>query len=164
MIRSRAIGGRLVQGLRTKYFPKSRINQGLISVGPWINIVLLIIMCLMLANRLVVQPGYTVALPVSDAGGGARPGMLAILKHFNAASGGTRAAERVFFDDDSFVVGNEKQMELLRQKVRESVVSGGEVSLLLFADKEISNDTLVRVFTVFREAGIESVSLAVSKD
>ena len=163
MIRDRAIGGRLVQGLRTKYFPKSRINQGLISIGPWINIVLLIIMFLMLNSRLVVQSGYTVDLPVSNPGGGARPAMFAIVKHFSAA-GGTRAADRIFFDDDSFVIGNEKQMDLLRQKVRDSVISRGEASLLLFAGREISNETLVGIFTVMREAGVESVSLAVSQD
>jgi biopolymer transport protein ExbD len=163
MIRDRAIGGRLVQGLRTKYFPKSRINQGLISIGPWINIVILIIMFLMLNSRLVVQPGYTVDLPVSDPGGGARPAMLAVVKHFSAA-GGTRAADRIFFADDSFVVGNQKQMDLLRQKVHEAAVSRGESSMLLFAGREISNETLVGIFTILREAGVESVSLAVSQD
>jgi biopolymer transport protein ExbD len=85
MIREKAIGGRLVQGLRTKYFPKSRINQGLISVGPWINIILLIIMFLMLNGRLVVQSGYTVDLPRSGAVSGVRPSLVAIIKNFDAA-------------------------------------------------------------------------------
>jgi biopolymer transport protein ExbD len=163
MIREKAIGGRLVQGLRTKYFPKSRINQGLISVGPWINIILLIIMFLMLNGRLVVQSGYTVDLPRSGAVSGVRPSLVAIIKHFDAA-GNIEAGERVFFNDDSFVLGNERQMSLLHERLRESLLHEDDASLLLFADKDVSNETLARIFFLLREAGIESVSLAVSQE
>ncbi len=163
MIRDKAIGGRLVQGLRTKYFPKSRINQGLISVGPWINIILLIIMFMMLNNRLVVQSSYTVNLPQAGPGNGVRPALLAVIKHFEAA-GRFEAGERVFFDDDSFLLGNEIQMNLLGQRLRAAVATEKEASLLLFADKKVSNDTLSKVFLVLRESGIESVSLAVDQD
>lgn len=163
MIREKAIGGRLVQGLRTKYFPKSRINQGLISVGPWINIILLIIMFLMLNGRLVVQSAYTVDLPKSAAVSGVRPSLVAIIKHFEAA-GDSQESERVFFNDDSFVIGNEKQMSLLHDRIRESRLNENDASLLLFADKDVSNETLASMFLLLREAGIESVSLAVSQE
>ncbi len=163
MIRDKAIGGRLVQGLRTKYFPKSRINQGLIGVGPWVNILLLALMFVLLGSRLVVQSGYTVDLPEHGSQIGVKPALLAVVKHFSEA-GGRAAAERVFFNDDSFVIGNQKQMEALRDRIREAAQAEDDASILLFSDKEISNDTLVRVFHVLREAGIESVSLAVSED
>ena len=70
----------------------------------------------------------------------------------------------MFFNDDSFLLGNEIQMNLLEQRLREAVAVKGEASLLLFADKKVSNDTLSKVFLVLREAGIESVSLAVDQD
>jgi len=163
MSRDRAIGGRLVQGLRTKYFPKSRINQGLISIAPWINIILLIIMFMMMGGRLVVQSAYTVELPVGEVDTGGKPALLAVVKHF-AVAGGTEAPERIFFEDESFVIGNEVQMKALLQRLKQAAAREGDPSILLFADREISNDTLVGLFGLLREAGIESVSLAVARD
>ena len=163
MIREKAIGGRLVQGLRTKYLPKSRINQGLISIGPWVNILLLILMFVLMGSRLIVQSGYTVDLPAHGSELGVKPALLAVVKHFSKA-GGREAAERVFFEDDSFVISNEKQMMSLGRRIKEAAQREGEASILLFSDKDISNDTLVKIFRVLREAGIESVSLAVSED
>ena len=34
---------RPTNGLRTRFFPKSRIGQGLISMAPWVDLVLLIV-------------------------------------------------------------------------------------------------------------------------
>lgn len=163
MIRDKAIGGRLVQGLRTKYFPKSRINQGLISVGPWVNVVLLIIMFMMLNNRLVVQASYKVDLPSAKVDSGIRPDLVAVVRHFPPA-GDFEAGERIFFKDESFLLGNERQMTALRSRLSAVVGGGSEASILLYADGNISNDTLARIFNILRESGIESVSLAVMSE
>jgi biopolymer transport protein ExbD len=163
VIREKAIGGRLVQGLRTKYFPKSRINQGLISVGPWINIILLVVMFMMLNNRLVVQAAYTVDLPTVASVSGVQPSFVAIIKHFEAA-GDLGSSERVFFNDDSFVFGNEQQMLLLGRRLRESVTKEQKSDILLFADKDVTSDTLSSIFLLLRSSGIDSVSLAVSQE
>ena len=163
MIRDHIVSGRLVQGLRTKYFPKSRINQGLISIGPWINIVLLVMMFMMLNNRMVVQSGYTVDLPAVGSVSAVQPSLLAVVKYFEAA-GDFEAGERVFFQDDAFVLGNDRHMGLLRNKLKEAAAQKDASSLLLYADKEVSNERLAQIFLVLREAGIESVSLALSKD
>lgn len=163
MIRDKAIGGRLVQGLRTKYFPKSRINQGLISVGPWVNIVLLIVMFMMLNNRLVVQSSYKIDLPAAGVDSGIRPNLVAVVRHFPPA-GDFEAGERMFFKDESFLLGNARQIDALKARLSDVVGREAEASLLLYADKNISNDTLARIFNLLSEAGVESVSLAVLSD
>ena len=58
MIGAGKLRTRTAAELRTRYFPKSRIGQGLISVAPWVNIVLLLIFLLLLDRKSVIQPGY----------------------------------------------------------------------------------------------------------
>lgn len=160
MIRDRGIGGRLVQGLRTKYFPRTRINQGLISIGPWINMVLLLFMFLFLSQRVVVQRGYTVNLPRVGSVSGEGLGLVAVVRHFDVSSGGG-VSDRLFFNDESFVPGHEVQTKLLRQRLREEMARTGKSAVTVYVDRDVATETLSMLFEVFQSAGVESVSIAV---
>jgi biopolymer transport protein ExbD len=95
-------------GLRTKYVPRSRIGQGLISVAPWVDVVLLIVFFLLVGSRVVLQPGVVVALPEGPFTEGTRPGLIAVV--LSVGGEGGRREEIVFFDDERFRMGDVRQL------------------------------------------------------
>lgn len=147
-------------GLRTRYFPKSRIAQGFISVAPWVNIALLFVFFSLLDLKMVLKPGVTVDLPKMPFREGGGPGamMLVITSVPSTDTGGRE--EIVFFDDERFRIKNAEQLERLRQAMSASRTKRPGVDIVIQADQRVLHGTVVNIMNCATEAGIGRVVVA----
>lgn len=148
-----------LSGLRTRFFPKSRIGQGLISLAPWLNILVLLMFFLLVFSQIVVQPGYVVDLPAAPFGDGLRPLVTAVVLSLEPTGDGERE-EVVFFDDVRFKVGHDKQWDRLKQAMAEFLRQRPGADLTVLADSRVRYGTLVHLITLAKDAGIERINLA----
>jgi biopolymer transport protein ExbD len=163
LVRTMIFAGKLrttaAADLRTRYSPKSRIGHGLISVAPWVNIVLLMIFMLMLDRKFVLQPGYVVDLPRGPFRAGTRSELAVIVRSVSQASSGARK-ELVYFNDQRFLVNDAEQMKNLQNALARCPIESKVAGLVVFADTHVNVDTLVKVFNMAMEVGIRKVNVA----
>lgn len=150
---------RTVSGLRTRYVPRVRLGGGLLTVAPWIDIVLLIVLFGLLDARLVIQPGVTIRMPEAEVSGGARPRLVAVVLAVGSRAAGTRR-EIVFFDDVRFLCGDEAQMRGLEEEFAERAAGHDNADLVVQADADIPHGTVMNIVSRALNAGFQRVSLA----
>lgn len=148
-----------VTGLRTRYFPKSRIGQGLIGVAPWINVALLLFGVLLLNSKLVLQPGVVINLPRGPFKEGTGFEMVAAILSVSGTSGGGRD-EMIFFNDQRYRVKNADQMKSLKQAFAMRLREHHDASLIIQADQRVPHGTVVDVMNMALEVGIRQVNIA----
>jgi len=158
MIRKTIVSSQALSGLRTRYFPKSRIGQGLVSMAPWLNIVLLLIFFAILDARFVLQPGVVIQLPEAPFAEGLRSGLTAVVLSLETGVPGVRE-EAVIFDDARFQVSNASQMKRLKQALTAGAYQHPSWGLVILADRHAQVDTVIRLMDMAREAGIKTVNL-----
>ena len=81
-------------GLRTRYAPRCRINQGLIVGAPWIDLLLVVGMFVLFEAKLVVRPGVVIDVPDAALTDGLHGGMIAVALRVKPAGRGQRRASR----------------------------------------------------------------------
>lgn len=145
--------------LRTRFSPKSRIGQGLVSMAPWMDVVLLLILFLLLEGRLVLQPGLVVELPAAPFTDGARPGLVAVIISAGSGSRGGRE-DMVFFDDERFVMGDSTQMQALKASLLRNMKRREEDVLTIQADRRVPHGTVQEVIQAALDAGARKVNIA----
>ena len=148
---------RTVSGLRTRFFPKSRIGQGLISMAPWVNILLLIILFVLLDTKLVVQPGRVVELPDVPFFDGTRSLMTAVVV---AGQTAVPADDVVFFDDVPYSLGKVAHVDMLRNALSRYSARHADADLVIQADHRASYGTVMKLIEMARAVGIARVNLA----
>ena len=148
-----------VTGLRTRFFPKSRIGQGLIGVAPWVNLVLLLFCFLLLNARLVVQPGVIINLPRAPFKEGSGFEMVASVLSVAGAGGGARE-EFVWFNDQRYRVKSEEQMRTLKQALAMRQRDHQDANLVIQADQSVPHGTVVNLMNMALEVGIRQVNIA----
>jgi len=146
-------------GLRTRFSPKSRVGQGLVSMAPWIDIVLLFFVFLFIDGKFVLQPGAVIELEEAEFVDGLRPGEMLVVTSVKASKKGARD-EMVFFDDVRFLVAQEEQMSGLQEAFRRTVRKRPETGLTIHADKQVEHGTIMRLLSMAKRAGIKRVNLA----
>jgi biopolymer transport protein ExbD len=158
MLRKTFISTHTVSGLRTRYFPKSRIGQGLISLAPWLNIGLLVAFFVLLDARFVLQPGVVMQLPQAPFTDGSRSRLTAVILSADAGPAGGRE-ETVIFNDAYFRVAQPAQMAALRTELGSAAANHPQWGLTILADRHVNLDTLVRVLGLAREVGIREANI-----
>ena len=164
MITKSIIHASTVSGLRTRFVPKSRIGQGLISIAPWVDIILIAIFFIIMNNHYILQPGVSIELPRTEVLEGSSSTLVAILKSVESIQG-NRAEEILFFNDERFVVRNDQQMNQFRDRLQNIHPNRAEDGLVLFADASISHGTVTRIMNLARSAEpIRRVTLAIDRN
>ncbi|MFC1462474.1 ExbD/TolR family protein [Verrucomicrobiota bacterium] len=146
-------------GLRTRFSPKSRVGQGLVSMAPWVDIILLFLVFLFIDGKFVLQPGAVIELEEAEFVGGLRAGAMLVVTSVKASPKGARD-EMVFFDDVRFLVAQEEQMENLQKAFRGTVIKRPETDLTIHADKQVEHGTIMKLLGMAKRAGIKRVNLA----
>lgn len=150
---------RTVSGLRTRYFPRFRVGQGLLSIGPWLDVVLLVIFFALLNSRFVLQPGVIVELPEAPFRNGSQSGLVVVVLSFRGPHHGGRQ-EVLFFEDERFPVGQEARMREFQTALAARAARAAEPHLIIQADRRVDHGTVVRLMNIAREAGIRNVNVA----
>lgn len=159
MIRKENLSGQTVSGLRTRYFPKSRIGHGLISMAPWFDVVLLMIFFVLIDAKFVLQPGVVIELPEAPVSHGFRSRLRAVVMSTEGLSAGSRE-ETIFFDDERFIVKDEQQLKKLKNRIAKRSAAYPDSGLIILADSHVQHGTLVKLFNMAREVGIKEVNVA----
>ncbi len=150
-----------ITGLRTRFFPKSRIGHGLVSVAPWLDVLLLLFFFTLLQSSasFILQPGVIVELPQSEFTGGSHPDMIAVVLYAGGV-GGMPGQEVVFFDDERFVLNKPGEIERFKEALALSGGGGKKQELVFEADKRVKHGTMVKLMNIAIEVGIERVNFA----
>ncbi|MBN2302723.1 MAG: biopolymer transporter ExbD [Lentisphaerae bacterium] len=151
---------RLVSGLRTRFFPKSRIGHGLISLAPWLNIAVLLFMFISLDGKFVTQhQGMVVELPEMPFRNGSRSGLIVVVLSVEKP-GGIGREETVFFDDARYMVKSVEDME----KLKTAFIAGNkrhpDADLVVKADKNVQYGTIMLLCEMAQSVGIKNINLA----
>jgi biopolymer transport protein ExbD len=144
-------------GLRTRFFPRGRVGQGLVAVAPWVDIVLLVLLFSLVESKIVLQPGVVVSLPAAPFADGTRSSLIAVVL---AVGGGAAKEEIVFFDDQRYTVSDAKAMENLKYALARACAAKGEDGLIIQADQRVSHGAIVALMNMALEVGLKKVNLA----
>ncbi|MBL7114752.1 MAG: biopolymer transporter ExbD [Kiritimatiellae bacterium] len=148
-----------VSGLRTRYVPKNRINQGLVSVAPWLDVILVLIMFVLFNGTLVLHPGVVMDMPTDSFRDGTKGGMPAVVLSVKTRTG-EQAKELVFFDDERFQFDRSEDMTRLKSAFRSRLGGVGGVPLVIHADARVEHGTIMNLVNMAGEAGVSRVNVA----
>jgi biopolymer transport protein ExbD len=146
--------------LRTRYFPRSRIGQGLISLCPWTDLVLLLVLFLLIDARIVLQPGVVVELPPAPFLDGTQMGLVAVVLSVDNP-GVAERQEIVYFDDERFLADNPEQMHRLQLVLALRSHERPDAALVIQADRRVTHGTIMDLANLARGVGLKKVNVAV---
>lgn len=148
-----------VSGLRTRFSPRSRLGHGVVSMAPWVDLILVLVFFMLLRDRYLIEPGVVMELPAAPLRGGAPAGMVAMVLSMESEVPGARE-EVVVFNDQRYRVANDQQMALLQEAIARASAGDGAGLLLLEADARVAHGTLVRLYAMARDVGLKEVNVA----
>jgi biopolymer transport protein ExbD len=149
----------LTTGLRMRYRPAARIHGALIFVAPWIDLLLILGMFVLFNGTMVVQPGAVVRLPVAPFRDGVQGGMVAVVLAIDPTPG-QGGGELVFFDDERFRVGGDDDVDRLRHALAAEARRQPWAPLVIQADGDVKQSTVMLLVRLASEAGIADACLA----
>lgn len=131
--------------LHGRYRPERRLSKGLLDAAPLVDVVLLLLLFFIINTSFVLQPGIQIDLPVTSFQSGISYGSLVV----------TIAQEgMVFFNDERTT------LEGLGPIFMQAAHDDPEAGLLIEADGRVQHGTLVHVYNMATEAGLQHVTLA----
>ncbi len=131
--------------LRRRYPLRLRLAKGVIGAVPLADLTFLVLMFIILNSWIVLRPGVFLELPDSHFVSGAHMG----------ASVVTMSREGLIFFNDERI-----SLDELPQRLTASVRRASDSVLVIEADRRITHEKLIRVYTIAKSAGFEEVLLA----
>ena len=151
-------GGRGQSGLRTRYVPRARIGRGLLSLAPWLDVVLLALFFALTGQTIRLQPGVVVQLPRGAFREGTIDELVVVVLSIRDPA--TRRTEDiVFFDDVRYRLRSADQAERLQQALRARARKEGGVALVVQADRDVRHGAVTDLMEMALDAGIERVNI-----
>jgi biopolymer transport protein ExbD len=161
MTETRKTSGWTANRLRTRFVPKSRIRHGLVSMSPWLDLVLILLFFLFTESRILLQPGIVVELPAATFEEGVETGMIAVVVALDRPEG---RSEIVFFDDEPYAVDDEIRMTELKVALADYRKGHTDTALTLYADRTVSHGTVSRLVQMARGVGVERVNMGMQAE
>jgi biopolymer transport protein ExbD len=149
----------VANGLRARYFPRSRVGHGLIVLGPWISVLLLLGLYWVVNSQRMLHPGVVVDLPSAAFTEGVPSGMIAVVLSVPGGRVGEHQ-EIIFFDDERFIVGGAGQLQALKHAMAVRLKQHPNASLIIQADRRILHGTVVDLISAAKDVGVRRVDLA----
>ncbi len=125
-----------------------QLAKGRIDPAPMVDIVFLLLIFIALSSPYVVQPGLAIDLT------SARPNV-------NSFQGVVLTVSR---DDLMFFSNQKTNLEGLRSVLERAAAQSRNQTLVIKADRRVSNDTIIQIFSIAREAGFSAVNWATRPD
>lgn len=123
-----------------------QISKGLIDAAPLVNVVFLLLLFFVLNSQFVMQSGFPVVLPSS--------GELPVRNSFQSLVVTVARDDLLFFNEQPLPI------DKLEQALREAVQQGRGRELIIKADRQVSNGTVVEIMSAANRAGITMVNMA----
>ena len=131
--------------LTRRYRPGQRVPRGFVDVASVIDVVLLLFLFMLCNSSFVLQPGISLELPTAEFTNGATYGSIVV----------TLSQEGLLFFNDERVTFDELKSALVK-----AVSDGDKHTLLIEADAKVQFESLVNIYNLASEHGIQEVVLA----
>ncbi len=151
-------GGWSASGLRLRFRPSCRVGQGLMTVAPWIDIVLVILLFYYVTQSFLVTPGVFVKLPEGPFVEGVRHGVPIVLLSVEGEEGVNCS---LFFDEVRYRLGDIDRELAFSRAIEAYIHHGGRTEAVLHADERSPHGMVMRAVNLARSAGIRFVSVTV---
>ena len=151
-------GGWSASGLRMRFRPASRICQSFMTVSPWLDVILVVLLFVFVSGELLVSPGMPVKLPEGPFVEGVRHGVPMVLVAVEKDDG---VSCLIFFDEDRYRLGDNDRELAFAQAVESYVSRSGVAKAVLHADERVPHGMVVRAVNLARSAGIRLVNITV---
>lgn len=161
MTSARKGSGWKASALRTRFVPKSRIRHGIVSMSPWLDLILLMVFCLLIESRILLQPGVVVELPSGTFETGVETGMIAVVVTLDTPTG---VREMVFFDDEPYAVDDPSRMDALAAAFADFRQTHDETVLTVYTDRNVAHGTVSRLVQVARSVGLQRINMGTRPD
>lgn len=149
-----------VEGLRTRFKPRSRVSGLFLQVVPWIDIVLVAALAYFACNRTTIQHGKTFELPKATTREGLLENAIPVIMLLTADGGDTL----VFVGDDRLELDDAGFPFKLKERIRDRMHLTNVHDMLLMADRRIPHGDVIRLVNLARESGISRVSVSVKPE
>jgi biopolymer transport protein ExbD len=127
-----------------------QVSKGLVDAAPLVNLVFLLLLFFVLNSQFVMQPGVSVSLTsLNDVPMKASFQSLVV----------TVARDDLLFFDDRLV-----PMDKLEQTLHDAVQQGRGHELIIKADKQVAQGTVMEIMGAAVRAGIPMVNIAARPD
>ena len=123
-----------------------QISKGLVDAAPLVNVVFLLLLFFVLNSQFVMQSGFPVVLPSS--------GEYPVRTSFQSLVVTVARDDLLFFNEQPLLI------DKLEQALREAVQQGRGRELIIKADRQVSNGTVVEIMSAANRAGITMVNMA----
>lgn len=144
--------------------PRYNLHHGiggkLLQVVPWLNAVLIIALLVFVTDRITVAPGIRFELPpspIEEAISDNAP--KAILLN---ATEGEQAI--LFYDDIRYRLTSQAECDCLSAAITRSVEKNRWTSLILYADKYVHHQDVMKFVAIARKAGAKEILIATDSE
>jgi len=151
MRRDRAVADHL----RTKYRPRMRMGTGIVSLAPWLDVVLAGGLFLFAVRLVSVAPGLVLELPEAPFEAGLRTRHVMLV--FAARPGGA-GGDTAYVLDERFDLSNPARYAALAETLQR--LGDEAAGLTIYADKAVRHGTIADLLRAARGAGFGAVNLA----
>jgi len=138
------------------------VSQGLISVSPWLDLLLILLLFFLVESRIVLCPGVVMKLPEGTFAGGVPSGLPLIVQCVDGQEG--RCEEIAFIDDERYEMSSQNHMDALEARLEEQHGHKSDVAVTIYADESVRHGTITRLTEMARAAGIEQVNMAIQPE
>lgn len=132
------------------------ISSKLLQVVPWLNALIVIALFVIISNRITIAPGVRFELPASpiEEGISDKAPKAVILNP-------TKDAPAIlFFDDIRYRLNSQSECDCLGAAITRSLEKDNWSSIILYADKEVRHNDVMKFVTIARKAGAKDVTIA----
>jgi len=130
---------------RRHFTAANRAPRAFLTVAPWVDFALLILLVLIQQSASVLRPGVRMELPAAPFADGMRPDALVL----------TVPQEGMFFFQDERLTMDGVSLALARASRARP-----DAALIIEADERVAHGTLVSLYNMARASGIREVLLA----
>lgn len=135
---------------------RRHVNYTVLIGAPLLTLLTIFAIGLVVAKRIVIEPGVRFALPATEftygAAGSARAALVSL---------GGGSPSLLFFDGVRYRISDEAEREGLRAAIARAMDEGHGDTLTLYADAGIPHGDVMRFIEVARHAGLRSVNVAI---
>ncbi len=122
-----------------------QMSKGLVDPAPLVDVVFLLLLFFVLSSPFVMQAGFGVSLPSTS---------VPTISNFQSLVVTVTRDNLLFFNNQPTT------LEKLEQSLREAVQQGRGRELIIKADRQVSLETVTKIWTAGLRAGITMVNVA----
>jgi len=150
---------RSAEGMRLRFRPKARLNHALLSLIPWINVLILAFAVVVTLGSHLVIPGMPITLAKVPFQDGFKTDLVLLVVAEATSRNNHEQKVQVFFQDECYKLSDAQQRERFCAVIATALESRQDKDALLYVDASVEQAGLARVMDVLRETEMGRVNV-----